>query len=430
MDFLIQAGATGVPLAAALAGGSAAMYYRRRARKLEHRATRLARERNAEAADLEAVAVALDRLAYEVVPAMVQADPEARMRFPGLLPTSIEGSAVGERLTALAQSLGHAVQQVRAEEATGAADRLAETQRAAEEATWAVVRGVATSMVAIASRLSRQVSMGAREHADDQAYASLMAIDRHGQQLLLAAQNYLVLSGGKLSRRWPDCTVVDVVRAAMGYLEGFERIEHKESGTPGTAVTARAVGPVIHAFALLLDNALRYSPPTAHVEVRLTEGYHGVTVTIDDAGMGMSPEQVAEAREVLSGALVNDIALEAQPRVGFRVVAALGRAYGFQADVQALAFQGTRALLFLPKSLLTTVAEPAPSPPAPDVPPVASATTENGLTVRRPRRAAPRRTTAAAGQEDLASAQPGRASVAMAWAHGIGRGRQDSVNDD
>lgn len=424
MSLWIQAGATGVPLAASVA---AAVYYRRSAKQHERRMTRATRERDAGAAELEAVAVALGRLADEIIPGVAaRTVPATRMRFPGLVPIPLEGTALAERLTAVAQGLGYAVEQVRAEEAESASARVAEAHAAAQEATRAVVRGVASSMVAVASRLNRQVSTAVREHADDEVYASLMAIDRQSQQLLLAAQSYLILSGGKLSRRWPDSTLTDVVRAAMGYLDGFERIVHEECRV---AVTARAVGPVIHALALLLDNALRYSPPTARVEVRLNEGYHGVTVTIDDAGICMSPEQLKEGRDVLAAAQEVDIALEAQPRVGFRVVAALGKAYGFQADVQAPNSQhGTRALLFLPKAILTTSEDVSAGSVSEASGP--AVTTENGLTVRRPRRPAGHGATAEAGWDERESVRPGRASVAAAWAQGIGQGRRDAGDDN
>ncbi|MFI6400909.1 ATP-binding protein [Streptomyces sp. NPDC050548] len=443
MSFWIQAGATAVPWVAALAGGSAAWHYRGSAGAHERAAERSRRQSQLLAEQLRAVEEAVGTLARDVVPALrAQAAGGGRQDgFPLSLPGELIGSPVADQLGKVAEAVAQAVRQVRHESDIAGSAQVAEVQRAAEaaaaesrrtaeETTRAAVRGVASSLVAIASRLSRQVSAGVRKHAGDEAYASLVTIDRHGQQLLLAAQSYVVLSGGKLSRRWPDSSVTDVVRAAMGHLDQFERIEHEESDT---AVTARAVGPVIHALALLLDNALRYSPQTARVEIRLHEGHHGMTVAIDDAGLGMSLEQLRAARRILSADQLNDVTrLGAQPSVGFRVVAALGRDYGFQADVEAPNhYHGVRALLFLPNALLTTLTPDtpvAPVSPAPAPAPAArpAATTANGLAVRQ-RRTHASTTGPAIEQDEHTPAQPGRPEVAAAWARGIARARSAST---
>ncbi|WP_280184043.1 hypothetical protein, partial [Nocardia cyriacigeorgica] len=41
---------------------------------------------------------------------------------------------------------------------------------------------------------------------------------------------------------------------------------------------SRSVEPLVHTLAALIDNALRYSPPTSYVDVSFQEGHHGVTV--------------------------------------------------------------------------------------------------------------------------------------------------------
>ncbi|MGX9883894.1 ATP-binding protein [Streptomyces sp. NPDC002276] len=439
MSFWIQAGATAVPWVAALAGGSAAWHYRGSAAAHERAAERSRRQGQLLAEQLRAVEETVGTLARDVVPAL-QARAAGGGRqdgFPISLPGELIGSAVADQLGKVAEAMAQAVRQVRHESDLAGSAQVAEVQRAAEaaaaearrsaeETTRAAVRSVASSLVAITSRLSRQVSAGVRKHAGDEAYESLVTIDRHGQQLLLAAQSYVVLSGGKLSRRWPDSSVTDVVRAAMGHLDQFERIEHEESAT---AVTARAVGPVIHALALLLDNALRYSPQTARVEIRLHEGHHGMTVAIDDAGLGMSLEQLRAARRILSADQLNDVTrLGAQPSIGFRVVAALGRDYGFQADVEAPNhYHGVRALLFLPNALLTTLTPDTPAAPVSPAPAATPAvTTANGLVVRQ-RRTHASTTGPAIEQDEHTPAQPGRPDVAAAWARGIARARSAST---
>ncbi|MEU5900130.1 MULTISPECIES: ATP-binding protein [Streptomyces] len=365
------------------------------------------------------------------------------------LPEALVNTALAQRLTELADSAAHTVRKVQYDAQTSTSSQIAEAQesarieaararRSAEESSRAAVRAVSSAMVGMASKLSQRVSQGVRRHEGDEAYATLVGIDHPTQQMLLVAQNYVVLSGGKLSRRWPATPMTDVVRAAMGSIEEYERVEHQELGV---TVTSRAVGPVVHALAVLLDNAVRYSPSSAKVHVAFQEGHHGVSVIVDDAGLRMNEEQLTWAREILTGVRRDDInQLGAHPQTGLRAAAALAGDYGFRIDLEAPnPFGGTRVYMFIPKSLLTTsappaavpkpvaapqpvsVAEPAPATAAP-AQPTAKRTTASGLAVRS------RRTPAASPRpaaSDGGAAAPGRPSIAAAWAKGTRSARTE-----
>ena len=310
------------------------------------------------------------------------------------------------------------------------------------------MRSVSSALVGMAAKTSRKVSEGVRAHEDDAAFETLTGIDHTVQQMLLVAQGWSILAGGKPTRHWPTTTLTDVVRAAMGYVEDYQRVQPQELNV---AVRTRVVAPVVHSLAVLLDNALRFSPPQSRVHVSYTQGHHGVTVFVDDSGLQMTPEQLDSARDILTGQRTDDITqLGARPQTGLRVAAALANAYGFRVDVQAPnSLLGTRALLTLPQELLTLVpqAPPAPSQPARHAPPVtlapvpngqlstltpvpapgesdgeppAARTTASGLTVRN-RRAVP----ASGPVRRPANAEPGRASVITAWAHGTQRARAE-----
>ncbi|MEE1808207.1 ATP-binding protein [Streptomyces sp. BE133] len=437
MTTLIQQAITVVPSALALAGGGTAWHFREKARAERRRVDRLRRHADATEQRMRAVEGVLGELASGVIPALQAASVRAGEGHGADLsvPEGIVGSVVADRLRDVAEALAHAVRQVQhdaqlaasaqvaevREEARAAAD---DARRASQEATRAAVRSVASSLVATASKVSQQISEGIRRPAGHDDYAAWVGIDQLGHQLLLAGQSYVVLSGGKLTRRWPATSLTDVLRAAMGYVQGYERIRHEESDI---AVTSRVVGPVVHTLAALLDNALRYSPTT--VDVILREGHHGVTVIIDDSGLQMNPEQLVEARQILAGERPGDVThLGAHPRTGFPVTAILSREYGFRIEVEAPnARMGTRATVFIPKDLLTKL---PPDSPGPDVPAVLRAvpeppagTTASGLTVRR---TAPARSAQAVQQpaRDGQPARPGRSSVATAWAAGTRRARQ------
>ncbi|WP_435058122.1 ATP-binding protein [Streptomyces sp. bgisy060] len=421
---------------------------------------------------------ALHRLVNEVLPQIHKSGGRAT---PPVLAPELAGTTVGERLelaaqatTALAQAIVRDIQyaahqeieQVKTRGAedlrrahTDAQAEIARVQGNAVRSTEAAVRSVSSALVGMAARTSRRVSEGVRAHQDDAAFETLTGIDRTVQQTLLVAQGWTVLAGGKLTRHWTTTTLTDVVRAAMGYVEDYQRVAPQELPL---AVKTRVVGPVVHTLALLLDNAVRFSPPQSRVHVSFEQGHHGVTVIVDDSGLQMTPEQLDEARDILTGQRTDDITrLGALPKTGFRVAAALARAYGFRVDVQAPnALLGTRALLTLPQDLLTTEGEAAPlsAPavhsgpqgsltPVPDshltlarsvqgpqpvlVParppaeehldaPAAAGTTASGLT-RRNRRGTP----APVPAPRPVNVEPGRASVITSWARGTQAARAE-----
>ncbi len=164
----------------------------------------------------------------------------------------------------------------------------------------------------------------------------------------------------------------------MGRIEGYERIKHPEMGS--VVVEGRAVRRSC-ALAVLLDNALRYSPPAASVHVSLEQGHHACFLIVDDAGLRMDDERLLWASDVMSGEQRDDITrLGAHPQTGLRVASLLAENYGFRVELTAPnIYQGTRAMVVLPKNLLVdpAAAQPAPRPAttssaAPLAPPVAT----------------------------------------------------------
>jgi len=436
MSTLIEA-AVVLPSALALAGGGAALHLRGSLRGERRRSDKLQRHTERLTRQLRAAEVVLGQVAVEVVPAIQGAvvRPGAGHGVDLPLPDPLTATVIADRVRLVVDSVAAAMRQVQYDADTATRDQVAqvkqaaqaeaaEAKRSAEEAAQAAVRSFAASLVVIASRVSRQISQGVRQHVGGEAYETLVSIDRLIQQLLLVAQNYAILGGGKLSRHWPATTFTDVVQAAMGHVEGFERIKHEQSDV---ALTSRVVGPAVHTIAVLLDNALKYSPPSAYVYVHLLDGHHGLTVKIDDAGLQMNREAVMATRQILSGEKTAPVTQHgAHPRTGFAVAAVLAREYGFSVDLEAPnAYRGTSVQLFFPGALLTRLdAEPAadtqPTPPEP-----APEITPTGLTVRR-------RGAALASRQPAAGAEhgrPGRPSVVAAWAEGTGRTRQTPTSE-
>jgi hypothetical protein len=360
---------------------------------------------------------ALDALVSGVLPTLAASSGRPDTSVPGIgVAAGLAGTAFAENLRAVVEQYAGALRAVRseAEEAT----RLQIEERA-REATQAAVRSVSASVVSLGADLSKVVAEALRQHdGGDEMFATLTRIDHTVQQIVRQAQSYVVICGGLPGRRWPVQKLTDVVRGALGRIQDYPRITSRELDR---AVTARAVEPVVHALATLLDNAARYSPPTSYVDVTFQEGHRGVTVVIDDAGVGMSEEQLAKARQTLSGDGQAELhKLGPHPQIGFLTVAALARRYGFTASVDASSpYGGVRATLFLPEDLLTAAPEPEESRMEVAHSPVhALGATKGGLPKRRRRES-----NAEPAVKPALSSSPARAGVAAAWRRGTNSGR-------
>ncbi|MFD8807201.1 ATP-binding protein [Streptomyces sp. NPDC059597] len=442
-------------LALVAVGAAAVTYYARVAARRRRRAERLQERAETLSQQLRAAEQYVGRVTASV------ASPTTEPVTAPVLPPQLAGTPLAHALTALSEETRNAVAlaERRAEErseqrAAGiqkAADaRVADARRESVDVARATVRAFASSLVQRAKNLSRSVSAGVRKvHISDEAYATLNEIDHLSQQMLLIASGFSVLAGDKLSARWRATTLTDIVRAAMGRVEGYERVQHPEMET--LAVESRAVEAVIHTLAVLLSNALRYSPPAARVHVTLDHGHNAAFLIVDDAGLRMDDERVLWARKVLSGEQRDDItALGAYPQTGLRVAAALAKDYGFRVDITTPnIYGGTRAVIVLPQNLLTSpesvrsaqaraartraVLPAQQTQSAPErTRPEPSTTTASGLTVRRraPRTAAsgsasagPGTQAASAAKPAAPSVQPGSPGVAASWMAGTRRGR-------
>lgn len=264
-----------------------------------------------------------------------------------------------------------------------------QVENASREATSAAVRAFGTSVVSLGADVSQVVSAALREHRGDDVYETLIRIDHSVQQMIRQAQSYVIVCGGLPGRRWPQQSLTDIVGGAIGRVRDFTRVRPQQLDR---VVISRAVEPLVHTLATLLDNALRYSPPTSFVDVTFQEGHHGLTVIVDDAGVRMNPEQMEEARQVLAGERTVDIhQLGPTPRVGFPGIAALARRYGFTVYIDGPnIYGGMRAMVYVPEGLLaarpeaidTAIAPPLSAPAEiPAAPAVATSAVANNIDI-------------------------------------------------
>lgn len=196
-----------------------------------------------------------------------------------------------------------------------------------------------------------------RHGNNPEVFGDLLRID-HGTALIgRLADSIAVLGGARPGRQWSKAVpLYSVLRGAMSRIIDYQRVElHSVSEV---AVVGTAVEPLIHALAELLDNATRYSPPRTKVHLTAGEVNSGIAVEVEDGGVSMSEEARARAARMLRAAQqgidVND--LGESPRLGLAVVGRLAQAYGFTVSLRPSAYGGVRAVVVVPKDLITTVA--------------------------------------------------------------------------
>ncbi|WP_200261489.1 sensor histidine kinase [Streptomyces sp. HSG2] len=218
------------------------------------------------------------------------------------------------------------------------------------------------SFVDIARRVQAIVHQQAnelREMEEDhgrnpEVFHDLLRID-HGNALIgRLADSIAVIGGGRPGRQWPaPVALYSVLRGAMSRILEYRRIDL--SSIAKISVRGTAVEPVIHAAAELLDNATRYSPPNTDVHVTATEVQTGVAIEIEDAGVNLSEDARTRIEGMLESARQGtDLAdIAGNPRLGLAVVGRLCAAFDMRVSLRASAYGGVRAILVVPRDMLT-----------------------------------------------------------------------------
>ncbi|MFI6604468.1 nitrate- and nitrite sensing domain-containing protein [Nonomuraea sp. NPDC050536] len=191
-----------------------------------------------------------------------------------------------------------------------------------------------------------------RKHEDPEVLEGLFDLDHLTARLRRYEENLVILGGGQPQRRWrKPVRLLDVLRAGQGEVQDYRRISIDVEGDPW--VTERAVGPLVHVLAELMENATTFSKPQTPVEVRAAAVSRGVAVEIEDRGLGMEPEQYAAANTLMKSPPQLDVMTHADDvRLGLYVVARLSASLGLQVEMRSSAFGGTRVIVLLPEPLI------------------------------------------------------------------------------
>ena len=193
---------------------------------------------------------------------------------------------------------------------------------------------------------------------DPDALADLFKLDHLATRVRRNAESLLVLAGQQAPRTWSEPVPLrDVIRAAIAETEDLDRVVFAVDDR--IAVSGTAIADLTHLLAELTENAVRFSPPATAVTIRVRpnrrdEGGH--LLTVEDWGVGMPADDLAEANQLL--AHPGDLDLAVAQRLGFHVVARLAARHGIAVSLTATPGSGITAVVVLPASLFTQTAPP------------------------------------------------------------------------
>jgi HAMP domain-containing protein len=206
-----------------------------------------------------------------------------------------------------------------------------------------------------------------RDEEDPDRLADLFKLDHLATRMRRLAEDLIVLSGAKPTRRWSyPVPLLDVVRAAAAEVEDYTRVEVLVD--EDRALVGLVVADVVHLLAELIENATQFSPADTQVCVAGQEAADGYVLEIEDKGVGMSDAELLQANERLTRPPAASLAL--RERLGLYVVGQLASRYGIRVQLRHSWYGGITALALIPQDLLVAPPQDAPDlpPPGPPVP--------------------------------------------------------------
>ncbi|MCT9931999.1 nitrate- and nitrite sensing domain-containing protein [Planotetraspora sp. A-T 1434] len=223
------------------------------------------------------------------------------------------------------------------------------------------------------SLLQRQLSMLdglERQVTDPDVLEQLFGIDHLTTRMRRHAEGLITLSGAAPGRGWRNpVSLFDVVRAAVEEVEDYLRVSVDVAHGP--ALVGGAVTDLVHLLAELVENATIYSPPHTQIFVHGELVARGFALEIEDRGLGIAAEEMAQFNERLADP--PEFNLADSDRLGLFVVGLLAKRHGIRVSLRTSPYGGTSAIVLLPQELVVenaagdysveSLVPPQPTPP-------------------------------------------------------------------
>jgi Nitrate and nitrite sensing/Histidine kinase-, DNA gyrase B-, and HSP90-like ATPase len=188
-----------------------------------------------------------------------------------------------------------------------------------------------------------------RRATDPDVLEDLFKMDHLTTRMRRHAEGLIILSGAAPGRSWSaPVRLIDVMRGAVAEVEDYARVA--VSTQSKAALTGSAVTDVIHLLAELIENATTLSPPFTQVRVSGESVANGFAIEIEDRGLGMTPQRMAELNERLANP--PDINPANTEQLGLFVVGQLARRHGVSVTLRPSPYGGVTAVTLIPQRLL------------------------------------------------------------------------------
>ena len=146
------------------------------------------------------------------------------------------------------------------------------------------------------------------------------------------------------------------MRAAVAEVEDYVRVDVNSESDD--LVAGSAVSDVIHLIAELVENATVFSPPNTRIEVRAERVGTGLVAEVEDRGLGLSAEELADINRRLASAPEFDLARSDQ--LGLYVVSQLAARHDIKVSLRRSVYGGTTAVVLLPFGVVVREEEAPP----------------------------------------------------------------------
>jgi len=241
------------------------------------------------------------------------------------------------------------------DEFQGAAARLAIGQAAllnktvADKGTVEVFVNLARRMQGLVDHQIEFLDGLEAEEQDPDTLENLFRLDQLATRVRRNAESLLTLAGAASARSWErPLAMSDVIRAGMAEVEDIARVDLLLDDN--AAMLGNVAADAAHLLSELLENATRWSPPDTRVEVSGTPAAGGYAITIEDRGIGMAEDALAEANHILTGPPLAEATVARS--LGLVVAGRLARRLGIVVRLAPSGAGGIIAKVLVPPTLM------------------------------------------------------------------------------